>query len=381
MQAEELTVLVDQARRGNSQAFIDLMASAQRDLKVFIGTFACSAMVAERVFLETLGDARRQLIDCPATPAIFTWLRQLAMTQLGNCLDEERRGAQSSGDQLTEILAAASEASLQSQGVPSNGAGQSVGVRYTELPESSQQLISSRYSDGLVGPALCAATGMDQEALCGALFAVRRALDWKGNLGVVAFSPALPALVEGYLSGRLGDAERAALAQEVARSQGIAALFILQVRIDRLLHALFGPMTRELVQQVVARLGAGHESSRLMMGPPPAALTTPPSAGTAGGRRTTAHSEVRRHSGVRGQPPSSSIHNQARPPAAPARPPSSGGGGRPDAPDRGGGETCVAPASSASPAALPCRCRRRRMTPRRPREPRCTSPSAHWRSA
>ena len=69
MQAEELTVLVDQARRGNSQAFIDLMASAQRDLRVFIGTFACSAILAERVFSETISDARRQLIDCPATPS------------------------------------------------------------------------------------------------------------------------------------------------------------------------------------------------------------------------------------------------------------------------------------------------------------------------
>jgi hypothetical protein len=138
MQGEDLTVLVDQARRGNSQAFIEIVASAQRDLKVFIGTFACSALVAERVFSETISDARRQLIDCPATPALFTWLRQLAMAQLGKCLDEERRGAQSSGDRLTELLAAASEAALQALSVPSNNAGQSVGVRCGELPESSQ---------------------------------------------------------------------------------------------------------------------------------------------------------------------------------------------------------------------------------------------------
>jgi DNA-directed RNA polymerase specialized sigma24 family protein len=310
MQAEELMVLVDQARRGNSQAFIDIMASAQRDLRVFIGTFACSAILAERVFSETISDARRQLIDCPATPAIFTWLRQLAAAQLATRLDEERRSAQSSGDQLSEVLAAASEASLQAQAVPSNSAGQSVGVRYTELAESSQQLISSRYTDGLFGQALCAATGMDQAALAGVLFAVRRALDWKASLGVVAFSPALPVLVEGYLSGRLGEAERAALAEEVGRSEGIAALFILQVRIDRLLHALFGPLTRDLVQQVVARLGAGHESSRLMMGPPPTALApaTPDSPG--GGRRMPGRSEVRRHSGVRSQSPSSAIHNK-----------------------------------------------------------------------
>jgi DNA-directed RNA polymerase specialized sigma24 family protein len=325
MQAEELTVLVEQARRGNSQAFIDIMASAQRDLKVFIGTFACSAMVAERVFSETISDARRQLIDCPATPAIFTWLRQLAQTQLGQCLDEERRSAQSSGDQLTEVLAAASEASLQAQAVPSNSAGQSVGVRYTALPESSQQLISSRYIDGLAGPALCDATGMDPTTLGGALFAVRRALDWKANVGVVAFSPVLPVLVEAYLSGRLSEAERAALAEEVGRSEGIAALFILQVRIDRLLHALFGPLTRDLVQQVVARLGAGHESSRLMMGPPQSALAPKAPEGGTVGRRTTGFSEVRRNSGARNQPPSSSIHNQARPPARPPSRPSASG--------------------------------------------------------
>ena len=324
MQAEELTVLIEQAQRGNSQAFIDIIASAQRDLRVFIGTFACSALIAERVFAETIGDARRQLIDCPATPAIFTWLRQLALAQLGQRLEEEKRAAQSSGDHLIEVLAAASEAALQAQSTPSNSAGQSVGVRYTELPESSQQLISSRYTDVLTGQALCAATGLDAEALAGALFTVRRALDWKGSVGAVAFPPALPALVEGYLNGRLREEERAALAEEVARSEGVAAMVIIQVRLDRLLHALFGPLTRDLVQQVVARLGAGHESSRLMMGPPPSAPAPNAGEGGAGpGRRTTNFSEVRRNSGARTQPPSSSIH-KTRPPAARtpvARPP------------------------------------------------------------
>jgi len=325
MQAEELTMLVEQARRGNSQAFIDLMSSAQRDLRVFIGTFAAHAEMAERIFADTLAEARRQLIDCPATPAIFTWLRQLAMSQLGRRIDEELRQAQIRHEVLAEVLAVSSEHALQQQTSPSNSAGQSVGVRYGKLTEPVQRLISTRYGDGLTGEALAAAMGMSQIDLAEALVDARAQVDWSPPSGAAATTPSFPGLVDAYLSGRLDAVERTALAEEIAGNQMLAAQFVRQVRVDLLLAALFGAITRDGVQKVVAKLGGGHESSRLMMGPAP--MPPPPAEGggksPAGMRRGNLRSEVRRNSGARARPGTSSIHQNARPAGSPPGRPSS----------------------------------------------------------
>src|SRR5260221_2327851 len=104
MQSDELAMLVAQARAGNSQAFIDLVAAAQRDLRVFIATFAHSPASIDPVFQATLAEARRQLNDCPATPAFYTWLRQLAMRQLGDRLDQADRRAVTDKDALGHVV-------------------------------------------------------------------------------------------------------------------------------------------------------------------------------------------------------------------------------------------------------------------------------------
>ena len=272
--ADDLGVLVEQARSGNTEAFIDLVASTMRDLRVFAATYAASMGMVEAVLTTTIAAVRTRLGECPVDATTHNWLRRITAEVLTARLDEADRAAVAGQDTLNHVVIQAGREALQANPNVDNSAGSKLGAGYGRLGEEGQRLIALRYGEGQTAGGIAQELLRGEDEITRGLCSARAQLDWTGAAGTIDSSDRLfPALVEDWLAGAIVPDSRALLVAGVMQDMERAARFERQVRLHLMLSAWYGPATRGDAQALVASLGASpaapHESSRMIMTPSP----------------------------------------------------------------------------------------------------------------
>lgn len=274
--ADDLGALVQQARTGNHEAFVDLVASTMRDLRVFAATYASSQAMAEAVLTATVGAIRRRLGECPADATTHNWMRRITAEVLAERLDEADRAAVAGQDTLNHVVIQAGREALQGNPAVDNSAGSRLGAGYGQLSDEAQKLIAMRYGEGQTAGGIAQELGLGEDVVTHGLCAARAQLDWTGAAGALDGSDRLfPALVEDWLAGAIVPDSRALLVAAVMQDMERATRFERQVRLHLMLSAWYGPATRGDAQALVASLGsptpstpsATHESGRMAMAP------------------------------------------------------------------------------------------------------------------
>ena len=200
--ADDLGALVEQARSGNAEAFVDLVASTMRDLRVFAATYAASAGMIEAVLTATVSAVRSRLGECPTDATTHNWLRRITAEVLAARLEEADRAAVSGQDTLNHVVIQAGREALQANSNVDNSAGSKLGAGYGRLSEDGQRLVALRYGEGQTAGGIAQELLRGEDEVARGLCAARAQLDWTGAAGTSDGSDRLfPALVEDWLAG------------------------------------------------------------------------------------------------------------------------------------------------------------------------------------
>lgn len=250
MQLNELSAYVSAAKIGDTPAFLRLVVAVQRELMVYIATYAGSPQMLEWAFEQTWLQCRGELATAPDGAAFLQWLHQHARVILLRALEEEHADAIKEKDALRHATLRSSLEDLQS-GVDKEVAAQ-VTERLNQLPPSAKNLLSRRYAKNMPRVAIAAEQGLDEEEVAAALVMARGAVDWLPLSAAAAdvSDRLFPSLVETYLEGAMIPDEREVLKQDLMRNLELHTLFERQVRLDLVLRALLEPENHDRATRV-----------------------------------------------------------------------------------------------------------------------------------
>jgi hypothetical protein len=240
--------LICRAKTGEARAWSVLVGRLQRDVGVFVATFASSRTMLVEVQRAAWSACRDDLAACPAAAEAADWVRQAARRRLATELELEARAAPA-GDALPQLLANAGLGALAAVRDSADATARQLGARFTALGTAAQLLLSHRYGDGQALAALAAELGQEPTATAAALFAARAAADW-----TVDAAPATDALfamlVEEFVAGTISADSRGVIAACLAKDPRRVAIFERQVRLDLMLGELLGRGDQGLAEAV-----------------------------------------------------------------------------------------------------------------------------------
>lgn len=278
MTGTDLPSLVRAAQSGGVNELVALMAPLARDLRTFIATFSASPAMTDEAFRVAWGEVRRQLAFCPVSGEAAQWVRQQSIAVLKRMLGEERNQAITAKDALRHVVAQEGIEGLDAMVSAANANAQSLGERYSGLPEDLQTLIARRYGDGAKLAEIAREQRISEVDTGIRLFTARAQLHWRAS-AEDARAPAdrlLPGLIEQYLTWSMATEARGVLAGSMTKDLARTAAFSRQVRTHLLLGALFGPIEEQALRQLAETLVPAakpkrNESSLLRVVAPPRA--------------------------------------------------------------------------------------------------------------
>jgi DNA-directed RNA polymerase specialized sigma24 family protein len=280
----DLPTLISKAKSGQLDALAALIEALARDLRAFIATYATSLAMADEVHTATWIQVRKELSNCPPNAQGIIWVRQRAVGMLRNLLDAERSSAIAARDGLRHLTAQDGIEGLDALVSPSNEGAALLNQRYAALDEASQLLISRRYADGASLSELAGENGVSDGEVAKRLFSIRAGMHWRATEADKRppDDPHLAVAIDQHLAGQLDAPGRQNLGTTLMKDLGRAAAFTRQVRIDLMLHAVFGAYTAEEARNLATILvkvehKRRNESSLLQVVAPP---RTPVGSGT-----------------------------------------------------------------------------------------------------
>ena len=276
MSSPNLAAIIIKAKSGNVDALAALIDAIARDLRAFISTFATSQVMVDDVHLATWVHVRRELNSCPSSAQAITWIRQHAITVLQQQLNGECRAAVASRDGLRHLIAQDGIEGLQALISPTNEGAALISKRYAALDETSQTLMSRRYSDGATLSELASENRCGDGEIARRLFATRAEMHWRAtaNDQQPPDDPQVAIAIDQLLTQTLDAPSKLALNATLMKDLSRAAAFARQARVDLMLRAIFSPLSQEQIRQLAGNLAKGepkrrNESSLLHVVAPP----------------------------------------------------------------------------------------------------------------
>ena len=256
MPAQDLASLISTAKSGQIDALAALVEAMARDLRAFLATYAASPIMVDEAHTATWIQVRKELSACPPNSQAITWVRQRAIGVLRQQLDDERGAAIAARDGLRHLIAQDGVEGLDALVSPTNEGASLLNQRYATLDENAQVLISRRYGDGATLGELAGETGLNDGEVAKRLFSARAALHWRSTEADrrPPDDPHLAVAIDQALAGSLDANGRQNLGTTLMKDLGRAAGFTRQARIDLMLHAVFGPYTREQARSLAGTL-------------------------------------------------------------------------------------------------------------------------------
>lgn len=284
MPAQDLASIITKAKSGQLDALTALVDAMARDLHAFIATFAASRTMIDKVHTATWIQVRKELGDCPPNSQAITWVRQRAIGVLRQQLDEECAAAIAVRDGLRHLIAQDGVEGLEALVSPTNEGAALLNQRYAALDETAQVMLSRRYSDNASLSDLAREVNLLDGEVAKRLFSARAGLHWRSTEADCRppDDPNLAIAIDQFLGERLDPNGRQNLSATLMKDLGRAASFTRQMRIDLMLHAVFGPYTSEQARSLANMLvkiehKRRNESSLLQVVAPP---RTPVGSGT-----------------------------------------------------------------------------------------------------
>lgn len=284
MPAQDLASIITKAKSGQLDALTALVDAMARDLRAFIATYAASRSMIDETHTATWIQVRKELGDCPPNSQAITWVRQRAIGVLRQQLDEERSSAISVRDGLRHLIAQDGVEGLDALVSPTNEGAALLNQRYAALDETAQVLLSRRYGDNASLADLAREVNLLDGEVAKQLFSARAGLHWRSTEADrrPPEDPNLAIAIDQFLAERLDANGRQNLGTTLMKDLGRAASFTRQMRIDLMLHAVFGPYTGEQARSLANTLvkiehKRRNESSLLQVVAPP---RTPVGSGT-----------------------------------------------------------------------------------------------------
>jgi DNA-directed RNA polymerase specialized sigma24 family protein len=276
MSAQDLSSLVNDAKRGNTEAVTALIMAIARDLRAFIATFASSPAMMEDVHTATWMQVRREIAACPPSSQVIIWIRQRAMVLLQHRLEQERNQAIAAKDGLRHLVAQDGIEGLLALASPTNDAATHINQKYSELDENAQILIHRRYAEKVELDILAAEMQLSGQAeVAIRLFIARSLLHWHASADH-ARAPddrLFPVTIELSIACSIAADARKQFSLSLLKDLSRAASYTRQVRIDLLLRAIFGAYTQDDANALADGMGKiehkrRNESSLLQVAPP-----------------------------------------------------------------------------------------------------------------
>ncbi len=276
MSAQDFAALITKAKSGQQDALAALIEAVARDLRAFLATYAASPAMVEEAHTATWIQVRKELATCPASSQAIVWIRQRAIAVLKTMLEQEGDVAIAARDGLRHLVVQDGSEGLQALVSPSNEGAALLNQRYAALDEADQLLISRRYAEGASLAVLAAGLNCGDGEVARRLCRARGGLHWRATDADrrPIDDPQVAIAIDQMLSGNLNAAGRQALGTTLMKDLGRAAGFTRQVRIDLMLHAVFGAYTLEQARQLAGTLAKiehkrRNESSLLQVVAPP----------------------------------------------------------------------------------------------------------------
>jgi len=258
MTAEDLGPVIKQAQSGDAEAFIALVATLQRDIRVLVATYGSSQSMVDHTVCKIWSHCRAHLDECPASCVAPSWFRTIACLYLQQRLEADLEMVRLHDDQLQLIIIQAALSDLKNTLSPSNAQGLQVRDKLNKIDSQSRLLLEQRYGQNfsLVTNVLPRQANLTSTAAAISLFLARDRLDWTNTqqVSLAGIDGQFSLLIDEYLSGQISPQSCNRLMTMISQDSLRRVQLERQLRLDLVLTALLNAAGTDQARALVGRL-------------------------------------------------------------------------------------------------------------------------------
>jgi DNA-directed RNA polymerase specialized sigma24 family protein len=270
MTASTIDTLIRQAKDGNDDSWIAVIASAHDEIALAIACYATSRAMYDEAIKSTWIACRSTLSQFPASGSARAWLRAVALNNIRQALERE---LQPGADGLSQALASPALRAVLAVG-DGSGEPQADMLRQQILTLSADQqaVLTRRYRDRIELTALAQELSKESHVVAGTLFTARAAADWSKASSSVT-DGLFPVLIEDFINGSISVDSRGVLVGCVGKDPNRGLQVARQLRMALLLGAVLHPAEQAEVLSL-AQVGMRKRGDTATTGPKTSRVAT-----------------------------------------------------------------------------------------------------------